>query len=64
MEKIQRYQFRYEIVLYIWYCGLFLSQATNPGTKGGLSWVKYLQVVLGICAAMVHMGTMFMSQEW
>ena len=28
--------FWYEIVVWIWYAGLFLSQVTNPGSKGGL----------------------------
>ncbi len=30
----------YEIVVWIWYLGLLLSQITNPGAKGGLSWAK------------------------
>ena len=37
----------YEIVVWVWYLGLLLSQITNPGAKGGLSWAKYVLVVLG-----------------
>ena len=38
----------YEIVVWVWYLGLLLSQITNPGSKGGLSWAKYGLVFLGM----------------
>ena len=38
----------YEVVVWIWFLGLLLSQVTNPGAKGGLSGVKYLLVILGL----------------
>ena len=41
--------FWYEIVVWVWYLGLLLSQITNPGAKGGLSWAKYVLVFLGVC---------------
>ena len=37
----------YEIVVWVWYLGLLLSQLTNPGAKGGLSWARQVLVVLG-----------------
>ena len=40
--------FWYEITVWVWYLGLLLSQLTNPGAKGGLSWAKYLLVILGL----------------
>ena len=36
----------YEVVSIAWYGGLLLAQLTNPGAKGGLSWVKPLIVFL------------------
>ena len=54
----------YEVIVWIWYGGLLLSQITNPGTKGGLSWVKYLLVVLGICAAICHCVGLFLDPSW
>ena len=54
----------YEMILWIWYAGLLLSQITNPGSKGGLSWVKYLLVFLGICSALTHASALFFDQDW
>ncbi len=54
----------YEIVVWVWYLGLLLSQITNPGAKGGLSWVKYLLVVLGLLSYVVHGIGVFLDPAW
>ena len=55
----------YEIVLWIWYVGLLLAQITNPGTKGGLSWIRYLLVALGLASFVVHgVAAFFVAQYW
>ncbi|XP_059094121.1 ankyrin-1-like [Tigriopus californicus] len=51
----------YEMAVWIWYLGLLLDRVTNPGTKGGLSPVKYLLVLLGIIAAITHGTGFFMD---
>ena len=57
--------FWYEIILWIWYLGLGLSQITNPGAKGGLSWVKYLLVALGLCSGLIHsVAIIFDPSTW
>lgn len=54
----------YEIVVWVWYLGLFLSQITNPGAKGGLSWVKYLLVALGMASYVAHAVGVFLDPTW
>lgn len=53
--------FWYEIVVWVWYLGLLLSQITNPGAKGGLSWVKYLLVALGLLSYIAHIVGVFLD---
>ena len=56
--------FWYEIIVWVWYLGLLLSQMTNPGAKGGLSWAKYLLVVLGLFSYVVHVIGIFLDPTW
>ena len=53
----------YEVVVWTWYLGLLLAQLTNPGAKGGLSWIKYLLVILGILSMIGHAVALFFDQE-
>lgn len=54
----------YEIVVWIWYLGILLSQLTNPPSKGGLSWIRNVLVVLGICSGIGHGVAVFMDPYW
>ena len=54
----------YEIVVWVWYLGLLLSQITNPGAKGGLSWAKYVLVVLGVFSYIAHGVGIFVDPSW
>ena len=56
--------FWYEITVWVWYLGLLLSQMTNPGAKGGLSWAKYLLVALGLISYVVHIIGIFLDPSW
>ena len=51
-------------MVWIWYIGLLLDRITNPGTKGGLSWVKTVLVLLGIASAIIHGVAFFLGQEY
>ena len=53
-----------QIVVWVWYLGLLLAQLTNPGAKGGLSWVKYLLVVLGLLSMVGHGVAFFIDPGW
>ena len=53
----------YEVVVWTWYLGLLLAQLTNPGAKGGLSWIKYLLVILGVLSMIGHAVALFFDQE-
>ena len=54
----------YEIVSILWYGGLLLAQLTNPGAKGGLSWIKPLIVLLGIGSLLVHLSAFFLDDKY
>ena len=53
----------YEMVVWTWYLGLLLAQVTNPGAKGGLSWVKYLLVALGLLSIVGHSVAFFVDSQ-
>ena len=54
----------YEIVVWVWYLGLLLAQLTNPGAKGGLSWVKNLLVALGLISYIIHGTGALLDPQW
>ena len=41
-----------------------MSQITNPGAKGGLSWAKYVLVLLGIFGYIAHGVGAFLDPSW
>ena len=41
-----------------------MSQITNPGAKGGLSWAKYVLVILGIFGYITHGVGAFLDPSW
>ena len=51
----------YEIVIVSWYSGELLAEFTNPGAKRGLSWVKSMKVILGICAVIIHISAIYVD---
>jgi hypothetical protein len=54
----------YEMVVAAWYIGNGLAHYTNPGAKGGLSWVKPLIVFLGLCGFLIHFSAVFVSSDY
>ena len=54
----------YEIVVAFWYFGNGLAVFTNPGAKGGLSWVKPLIVFLGAVGFLIHGAAFFVPSDY
>lgn len=54
----------YEMVTVTWYAGLLLAECTNPGTRGGFSFVKTLNVICGVIAVAVHLAAIPMGEYY
>ena len=51
----------YEICTLVYYVGQLLAELTNPGARGGLSWLKTFNVLLGVVAFIIHISAIFVD---